>query len=523
MCEPIRKLKYCGNTTNLFKHLQGLHPRDYSDMKKQAKQSSTGGEGTSSSSKNIKECLSGYEKYNSDSPRAKELTKALGYFIVKDLMPTSVVQGDGFHKLIERLDPRYQLPSRKTFSDRVIPTMYNSLKDSKVLPGLKEAKYISLTSDCWTSRINQSYISITAHFLKVKFDWQFEHFVLESKELPGSHTAEHLAEAIKESLSAWKILDSQISCVTIDNASNIVKAVDQLLKWPHLPCFGHTLNLAVKAGLAIPRVHQAVSKCSHIVTYFRRSSKATYVLKDKQIALGLPQHSMIQDVETRWNSTYNMLERICEQQASICAALVDLKRVDLMLQDSDVKIMEKLVEILKPFFQITETICGESYITVSSFKPLLHQLLNTALNAESDDLGAIKQLKQTVKQNLQLWYQDSVTSKLLDIACFLDPRFKELPFLSAIERTALHNLVREEASAIYAEILSVQKESQSSGDSTGGELVVISDTLSSDPPVPPPKKKSKQSSAEAVQSMLADIFHHTAGEPEKDPQDEAES
>ena len=129
--------------------------------------------------------------------------------------------------------------------------------------------------------------------MKVKSDWQFEHFVLESKELPGSHTAEHLAEAITECLIEWEIQDSQISCVTIDNASNIVKAVDQLLKWPHLPCFGHTLNLAVKAGLAIPRIHQAVSKCSHIVTYFRRSSKAAYLLKEKQIALGLPQHSMI--------------------------------------------------------------------------------------------------------------------------------------------------------------------------------------------------------------------------------------
>ena len=46
-----------------------------------------------------------------------------------------------------------------------------------------------------------------------------------------------------------------------------------------------------------------------------------------------------------------MLERICEQQASICAALVDLKRVDLMLQDSDVKIMENLVEIWNHFFK----------------------------------------------------------------------------------------------------------------------------------------------------------------------------
>ena len=162
-----------------------------------------------------------------------------------------VVQGDGFHKLLEKLEPCYQLPSRKTLSDKVLPMMYNSVKDSKVLPGLKEAKYISLTIDCWTSRVNQSYISITVHYLKVKSDCQFEHFVLESKELLGSHTVEHLAETLKECLSEGEIQHSQISCVTIDNASNIVKAdsVDQLLKWSHLPCFGHTLNLAVKAGL----------------------------------------------------------------------------------------------------------------------------------------------------------------------------------------------------------------------------------------------------------------------------------
>ena len=42
--------------------------------------------------------------------------------------------------------------------------------------------------------------------------------------------------------------------MTIDNASNIVKVVEQVSEWPYLLCFGHTLNLAVKAGLAIPRV-----------------------------------------------------------------------------------------------------------------------------------------------------------------------------------------------------------------------------------------------------------------------------
>lgn len=58
----------------------------------------------------------------------------MGYFIAEDLMPTSVVQGDDFHKLLEKLENRYQLSSRKTLSDGVILTMYNSIKDSQVLP-----------------------------------------------------------------------------------------------------------------------------------------------------------------------------------------------------------------------------------------------------------------------------------------------------------------------------------------------------------------------------------------------------
>ena len=45
---------------------------------------------SSSNRQSIKECSLGHEKYNSDSPYAEELTKAVGYFIAKDLMPTSV-------------------------------------------------------------------------------------------------------------------------------------------------------------------------------------------------------------------------------------------------------------------------------------------------------------------------------------------------------------------------------------------------------------------------------------------------
>ena len=85
--------------------------------------------------------------------------------------------------------------------------------------------------------------------MKTKSDWRLEHFVLEDKKLPGSHIAEHLPEAIKECINDLKIEESNISCITIANASNNVKAVEQVLEWPYLPCFAHTLNFAVKVAL----------------------------------------------------------------------------------------------------------------------------------------------------------------------------------------------------------------------------------------------------------------------------------
>ena len=174
LCEPICKLKYSDNTTYLFKHLQTCHPHIYSLTKKvsqaseeeKAKSSASGS--SSHHSKKTTEHFVAHEKYNSNSPHAKVLTKVVGYFIAKDLMATSVVQDNSFHKLLEKLDPCHQLPSKKTLSDKVIPALYNNVKDTKVFPGLNDAKFVALTSDCWTSRVNESYISIIVHFLKTK-------------------------------------------------------------------------------------------------------------------------------------------------------------------------------------------------------------------------------------------------------------------------------------------------------------------------------------------------------------------
>jgi len=48
-------------------------------------------------------------------------------------MPLSVVEGEGFCHTLEKLEPRYQPPSRKKITMNVLPRMYSKLKDTVVI------------------------------------------------------------------------------------------------------------------------------------------------------------------------------------------------------------------------------------------------------------------------------------------------------------------------------------------------------------------------------------------------------
>lgn len=126
------------------------------------------------------------------------------------------------------------------------------------------------------------------------------------------HTAENLAEELKCITDEWKITNKEVAVVT-DNAANIVAAVC-LNGWKHIPCFAHTLNLVVQNSVSADPVLSSIqTKCRNIVTYFHRSCKATDQLTFIQTRLNLSIHKLVQDVSTRWNSTFLMFDRIVEQ------------------------------------------------------------------------------------------------------------------------------------------------------------------------------------------------------------------
>ena len=145
------------------------------------------------------------------------------------------------------------------------------------------------------------------------------------------------------------------------------------------------------------------------------------------------------------------------------------------------------------FSQITESVSGESCSTLSSIRPILYHLLNNALSPTSDSPGVVKQLKKAVKKNLHQHYQSTEVS---GVACFLDPHFKELPFLSAGECSTWHNIVQDDAAAIYTELSSQILQKDSSDVSVLSATPTYNDDDRDSGPVP--RRKKAKSSAEAV-------------------------
>lgn len=100
-----------------------------------------------------------------------------------------------------------------------------------------------------------------------------------------------------------------------DNAYNIKNALTTL-GFKHMGCFAHTMNLIVQSALTLEE--DLLSKVKTIVTYFRKSTVANNALKTYQINNGIKEpKKLIQDIQTKWNSTYYMICRFVELETSI--------------------------------------------------------------------------------------------------------------------------------------------------------------------------------------------------------------
>ncbi|KAK0154193.1 Zinc finger BED domain-containing protein 1 [Merluccius polli] len=98
-----------------------------------------------------------------DSQQADKITKGICKFIQTDMLPISIVEGEGFGNLMNIMEPAYNIPSRRTVT-RLIETQYEERKE-ELFKKLATAESVALTTDCWTALTAESYITITCHYI----------------------------------------------------------------------------------------------------------------------------------------------------------------------------------------------------------------------------------------------------------------------------------------------------------------------------------------------------------------------
>jgi len=199
------------------------------------------------------------------------------------------------------------LLDRKIITNHCMPEIHEKVKYKMTETMQRGLTYFSLTTDAWTSRANHSYVTHTVHYIDEH--WKLCSHVLDTCEITTEHSAANLADELQNTLLKWDLSDEKLMAVTSDNARNIVDAIENL-SWQHFGCFAHTLQLGVKKVMQVAQVSKALGCCRNLVTHFHHSSKSTYVLKQKQRDLRSDDLNLSQDVVTRWNSSYYMVERI---------------------------------------------------------------------------------------------------------------------------------------------------------------------------------------------------------------------
>ena len=136
-------------------------------MQYQPASKSTGSAGSTST----QITLLSFIKATHSEVQAKEITERICEMIALVARPICMVEGEGFHQLLNFLEPGYTIPSRKQFTAMV--EHKHGLGKKRLKLQLKEkTTNVALTTDIWASTVVEAYMTVTLHYINPNWDMQ---------------------------------------------------------------------------------------------------------------------------------------------------------------------------------------------------------------------------------------------------------------------------------------------------------------------------------------------------------------
>lgn len=398
----------------------------------------------------IEESFETNKKFDINHPKAQAIHKVIAEMIAVDNEPLSVVQKPGFRRVVETLQPKYSMPSRTYITETIIPQIFRRCAEAISNKLSNNYKKVSFTTDIWSCQYTkESYISFTAHF--ISNDFFLIHHALNVRHFAGSHSALTIGSMLESLLCEWNVDKNNVHLVVTDNAFNMIKALKDS-EFQNAACFNHSLQLAINDAVTAQRaLNDAITIAKKIVGHFNHSSLAYYNLKKIQEELQLPIKRLKQDIPTRWNSTFYLLERLLEQKRAISLYCVDVESKLVNLNQNQWNLIENCVSILKPFEEVTKKMSYADSI-ISEVIPTTTMLLHF-LKKKSQSPEGLGTMIDSLKKNLEERFhklEDDVNYKL---ATILDPRFKCAFFSKTVdgENVILDQLTNKNITVINEE------------------------------------------------------------------------
>ncbi|CAG8657438.1 4612_t:CDS:2, partial [Ambispora gerdemannii] len=245
-----------------------------------------------------------------------------------------------------------------TFSNTSNAIQYFASIHTIVEQGKLHIKYISLTTDLWTSHAKQGYIGITASFMDS--DFKIYDILLELEYLPYPHIAKHIRDKIQLIIEKWSLQEKVIAIIT-DNESNMIKAISYLNNITRISCITHTLQLVIGKELAPVLVF--ISRAKYL-NWFFTYPKQIERFQTTQTSLNYPK---ILDAIDQL-----AIDLSRDQDSTIKKDGCHLKKINLT--DDEWIFMEHLVNLLGLFEEVTTFLSGNIYMTLSLMHPIISEL-----------------------------------------------------------------------------------------------------------------------------------------------------
>ncbi|XP_058046892.1 zinc finger BED domain-containing protein 4 [Ahaetulla prasina] len=387
------------------------------------------------------------DKFSDTHPVAKKITSLVAEMIALDLQPYSFVDNIGFNRLLEYLQPQYSLPSPSYFSHTAIPDMYDSVKEI-IVSHLKEAEsgVVHFTSGIWMSNQTREYLTLTAHWVTFgsRVRPQCEDYHCSALLNVSQIDCDYNGISVQKQLEYWwetwiTSIGLQIGITVTDNQT-IGKTLNEG-EHSSVQCFCHTVNLIVNEAIKSQRmVQNLLSIARKICERVHRSSKAKEKLAELQKEYHLPQHQLIQDVPSKWNTSFHMLERLIEQKRAIDEMSIECSFRELISCDQW-EVMQSVCHALKPF-EVASREMSTHMSTLSQVIPMIH-ILNRKIELLFEETMGIDTMLKSLKEAMVSRLSSILHDPRYIFATLLDPRYKTSLFTEEEAEQYKQDLIRE--------------------------------------------------------------------------------